>query len=298
MSSNQPPPIIKRVKKGHHDAHHGGAWKIAYADFVTAMMAFFLLLWLLNVATEDQKKGIANYFAPINVSKSKSGSGGVLGGRNLNEPGPMRTSTSSVTVAVPLPPVPPTEQVNDAEDMRSVDEETIEEMIREREEEQFAEAELALRQAIQEVPEMRQLADNLLIDKTPEGLRIQLVDQERLAMFPLGSDAMFEHTRTLLALVAEVVDRMSNKIAVTGHTDATPYATQSGYSNWELSTDRANSSRRALVDHGLPANRIARVAGLADREPLIADDPSDPRNRRISIVLLREAEGAKVEPAP
>jgi len=130
------------------------------------------------------------------------------------------------------------------------------------------------------------LAENLIIDRTPEGMRIQIVDQAGLTMFPLGSAHMHEHTRQLLRKVAEVARRMENKVAISGHTDAKPYANTSGYSNWELSTDRANASRRVLIEAGLTEGRVAHVAGRAAREPLIAQDPFDPRNRRISIVLL------------
>jgi chemotaxis protein MotB len=160
----------------------------------------------------------------------------------------------------------------------------------EREERQFAAAEYDLRQAIQDLPELSELAESLIVDRTPEGLRIQLVDQDRTSMFPLGSSEMRDPARKLMALVAQIVRRLPNKISVTGHTDATPYAGTRHYSNWELSTDRANASRRQLVESGLSLERIARVIGVADREPLIAAQPGSPRNRRISIVLLREAD--------
>ena len=169
------------------------------------------------------------------------------------------------------------------------DELAAERALAEREERQFAAAEFDLRQAIQDLPELNELAESLIIDRTPEGLRIQLVDQERTSMFPLGSSEMRDPARKLMALVAQIVHRLPNKISVTGHTDATPYAGTRHYSNWELSTDRANASRRQLVASGLPLERIAKVIGVADREPLIEDQPGSPRNRRISIVLLREA---------
>jgi chemotaxis protein MotB len=156
------------------------------------------------------------------------------------------------------------------------------------EERQFAAAEFALRQAIQDIPDLHDLAENLIIDRTPEGLRIQLVDQDKSAMFALGSSEMNEAGRKLMALVGRVVAKLPNKISVTGHTDATPFARQGSYSNWELSADRANASRRELMGNALPAERIAKVVGMADREPLLAQEPLSPRNRRISIVLLRE----------
>jgi chemotaxis protein MotB len=310
---NQAVIIVKKKKHGEH-AHHGGAWKVAYADFVTAMMAFFLLLWLLNVTTEEQKQGIAQFFTPESASRSQSGSGQILGGTVIAQ-GQMARTTGGVVLGIPQDAAPeeqedPQEGKKDADKAgerdggkmdsdkqqrpsenakREVTEEDVKKALAKREEEEFAKAEHDLRQAIQDVPELRQLAQNLIIDRTPEGMRIQLVDQGRLAMFPLGSPAPFDHTKKLLTMVAKVVQRMPNKVAVTGHTDATPYASGGRpYDNWELSTDRANSSRRGLLEAGLSGLRISRVVGKADQEPLFADNPSDPRNRRISIVLLRD----------
>ncbi len=299
---NQAPIIIKKVKKGHHGGHHGGAWKVAYADFVTAMMAFFLLLWILNATTEEQRVGISNYFAPGSVTRTSSGAGGVLGGLSMNAEGPMRSKSSPIAVSLDLPPAPgqpgeTSEEAEDAEETavakRVLEDEEItekqkEEIIREREEAEFAKAEEELRQAIESIPELKQLAKNLIIDRTPEGMRIQIVDQDGLSMFPTGSAVMHEYTRHLLYKVAEVIRRLDNRISISGHTDATPYADHSGYSNWELSTDRANASRRVLLEAGLPEDRIARVVGRAEKDPLIVDDPYDPRNRRISIILLRK----------
>ncbi len=317
---NAPPIIIKRVKKAAHK-HHGGAWKVAYADFVTAMMAFFLLLWLLQATTEEQKLGIADYFAPSSIARNTSGSGGVLGGRTFTKKGANPDDFTPVGVMIKLPPTPPdwdntgdpventaTEETGaggQAEDapeqgeeggagglaegaLEQHDETEIEEILAKREAEQFAQAEQALREAVENVPELENLVNNLLIDQTAEGMRIQIVDAEANSMFPLGSAQMFEHTRKLLALVVDAVKQLPQQIAVKGHTDAAPYINDRGYSNWELSTDRANSSRRALIKAGLPTDRIASVVGLADTEHLDEDDPLSPRNRRISIILLRE----------
>jgi chemotaxis protein MotB len=166
--------------------------------------------------------------------------------------------------------------------------EDAQKMLAEIEERQFTEAEAALRQAIQDIPELQQLAESLIIERTRQGLRIQIVDQEKYTMFPKGSSKMHDTARTLMAHVVAVVKKLPQKISITGHTDATPYINPEGYDNWDLSTDRANSSRRALIDSGLPAGRIVDVTGKADQEPLVTDDPFSPRNRRISIVLLRE----------
>ncbi len=301
------PIIIKRVKKAAH-AHHGGAWKVAYADFVTAMMAFFLLLWLLQATTEEQKLGIADYFAPASVSRNTSGSGGLMGGRTFAKRGSNPSDQSPVGVMIQLPTNPPdwdndgdpvestaTEETGAGgqdegapEETEQAEAERIEEMLAKREEEQFAQAEQALREAIETVPELQSLINNLLIDQTPEGMRIQIIDEEGKSMFPSGSAKMYDHTRKLIGLVVDAVKQLPQQVAIKGHTDGAPFVNDQGYSNWELSTDRANSSRRALLGAGLPAGRIASVIGLADTEHLDQDDPLSPRNRRISIILLRD----------
>lgn len=286
MANNQP-IIIKKVKKGGH-GHHGGAWKIAYADFVTAMMAFFLMLWLLNSVTEEQLEGIADYFAPTAVSDSSSGAGGMLGGQTIGE-GAMVDRTSSPSVSVELPPPTFTDEGEDlTEPEAGASEEEFLQAMAEREQEQFEKAKEALLDAVRSIPELEKFADSLLVDNTPEGLRIQIVDQEGLAMFPSGSPNMYGHTRALLDLVARVIQQLPQRISVTGHTDSTRFADGSNYSNWELSSDRALAARRVLVGSGVAAGRIDRVVGKADTEPLVEDDPSSARNRRISIILLRE----------
>jgi chemotaxis protein MotB len=313
--------IIKRPKKGGHGGHHGGAWKVAYADFVTAMMAFFLLLWLLNVTTDVQKRGIADYFEPaIAMKQASSGAGSILGGRVIGSPGAMTVDGAAPSLALPIAALrqpdegedgnesgaagradekndPKADKLNDLAKLREeakrdpakLADTEFQKKLAAAEERQFAAAEFSLRQAIQDVPELQTLAENLIIDRTPEGLRIQLVDQEKSSMFALGSTDMRDGARKLMAQVARVVQKLPNKISVSGHTDATPYARAGNYGNWELSTDRANASRRELVADGLAAERIAKVVGMADREPLLAAEPLSPKNRRISIVLLREA---------
>jgi chemotaxis protein MotB len=314
--TNQPPIIIKKKKRGGGHGHHGGAWKVAYADFVTAMMAFFLLLWLLNATTEEQRIGIANYFAPSVAPDSTSGSNGVIGGQTITTDGAMvaENSTPSVTVEINTPPTETdgsdggatatnaTEEAaaamaaaqNDTADQQAptqqanASDQEAQKLLKELEDEQFRQAEHQLRQAIQQVPDLKTLAQNLIIDRTPEGMRIQLVDQDRISMFSSGSAKMEDYTKKLLDLVAQVVAKMPNKISISGHTDSTPYQSDNGYSNWELSADRANASRRELLAAGLSPDRIANVVGKADTDPLLPDDTSSPRNRRISIVLLHE----------
>ncbi len=284
------PIIIKKVNKGH-GGHHGGAWKIAYADFVTAMMAFFLLLWLLNSVTQEQLEGISNYFAPVTASTSTSGSGDILGGKTITEEGASENSTSRDAVTVDLPP-PKAGSGGETESEESGDPSSdnadpTEEQMQQKEEEQFEEAKEQLEETIAGIPQMKQLAESLLIDNTPEGLRIQLVDQDGLAMFPSGGADMYLHTKKLLELVVQVIIDMPQKLSISGHTDAVPFVSDSGYSNWELSADRANSARREIQNFDVPEERVSRVVGKAATEPLLPDDPENARNRRLSIILLR-----------
>ncbi len=319
---SQIPIIIKKVKGDGGHAHHGGAWKVAYADFVTAMMAFFLLLWLLNVTTDVQKRGIADYFEPTVASKSQSGAGGVLGGQTIGIPGAQTLPTSAPSLALDRPALrqpsegddgnegggagrtdsadsgaPPGDRSAAAERDRQekrLSAEDLERQVSEREAKRFAAAAFTLRQAVEQLPELKGLADNLMVDETPEGLRIQLVDQDKRPMFALGSAELLDPAKKLLAVIAQVVQRLPNQVTITGHTDAIPYPGGRRYTNWELSADRANSSRRELIAEGISEARFARVSGVADRDPLVPEDPSAPRNRRISIVLLRQAK----EPSP
>ncbi|GAB4364162.1 MAG: flagellar motor protein MotB [Kiloniellaceae bacterium] len=303
--------IIKKVKKVA-GGHHGGAWKVAYADFVTAMMAFFLLLWLLNATTEEQRKGIAEYFSPVtamtpdSVSQSPSGAGGVMGGRSMITDGALVNDTSPVGITVSLPGAKddteqqaeePTDDTQSGQRLakseedanQAVDPSEVDRLAAELEQERFEAAETELRQALESVPDLSDFAKNLVIDQTPEGLRIQIIDQEGRSMFASGSAEMFPHTQRLLALVADAIKKLDNPVAIKGHTDSTPYTSSKNYSNWELSTDRANSSRRALIAAGLPASRVASVVGRADQEHFVPEEPNSPRNRRISVVLLRQA---------
>lgn len=293
--------IIKRVKKVA-GGHHGGAWKVAYADFVTAMMAFFLLLWLLNAVTEEQLTGISNYFAPSMASKSASGAGGILGGQVIGQ-GAQVSQTSSPSLVQHLPPSsigPGGEDLtSDAtEPLEGMSEEEFREKMAEREQQKFDKAKEVLENALKGIPELKQFEGSMMVDNTPEGLRIQITDQEGLAMFPSGSSAMFGHTRALLDLVSRIINQMPNKLSITGHTDSIPFRDPSGYTNWELSADRALASRRALLASGVPEERIDRVVGRASSDPLVKDDPKAPRNRRISIILLRENDLAEPPQTP
>jgi len=311
MAEENAPLIIKRVKKKSHDGHHGGAWKVAYADFVTAMMAFFLLLWLINATTEEQKRGIANYFSPVpGMLGQTSGGTGLLKGDTVTADGRLVNSTAPVSVTIPIPTTAAAEdqdegdrdkraasdndggqtdtQTQDQSAAASSNPDEAKKLLAEIEDKQFKEAEHMIRQAIQSVPDLKDLAQNLIIDDTPEGLRIQIVDQAKYAMFPRGSSLLADKAKILLHKVAEVLQKFPENIAISGHTDSVAYANGREYDNWDLSTDRANASRRALIEGGLKPQRIVNLAGKADTEPLVKNDPSSPMNRRISIVLLRD----------
>jgi chemotaxis protein MotB len=269
-------PIIVKKKKHARHKRHGGAWKVAYADFVTAMMAFFLLLWLLNAATKEQLEGISNYFAPVSTRPQSSGSGGFLAGEAAAEKGTLEARDEKAK---------PTAPATDAHGFPAPEAEAP--TLDEREERQLADAEKALRAAVAKLPNAEVLSKSLLVDNTPEGLRIQIVEQEGLPMFPRGGSTMYTHTEALLSMVAKVILEMPQAVSISGHTDALPFRGSSGYSNWELSADRANAVRRALVGGGVPESRIARVIGKAANELLLPDQPEAPGNRRMTVVLLR-----------
>ncbi len=280
-------PIIKKVIKVSGGGHHGGAWKVAYADFVTAMMAFFLLMWLINTTTPEQKRGVADYFAPASISESRSGAGGILGGTALGEDGNRNSGTTElVKERTPKSPKQPDKSTGKGSaSSTDISESAMNEALARREEMAFNSAAESLRQAMQDLPELAELSKNLLIDQTPEGLRIQIIDQEARSMFEPGSATPKPRTVVLLRSVAKIIEKLPNRISIYGHTDA---STGSG-NNWNLSFDRANAARAVFADNGLPEDRIYQVTGKAGSEPLFPDDPFMPGNRRISIVLLREA---------
>lgn len=300
------PIIYKKVKKAAH-AHHGGAWKIAYADFVTAMMAFFLLMWLISMTTPEQKQGLADYFAPASVSRSTSGAGGVLGGTAFEVDGArMAGSAPRIVMTISTPAAPKSVETNDKRTADASDgkressdaETTAQGQISNNtsavetnavEEQNFRSAAESLRQAMQDNPELAELSKNVIIDETPEGLRIQIIDQDGRSMFPTGLAEPYERTRMLLQAVGKILLRLPNRISIAGHTDSTPYQGVPGYSNWELTADRANAARRIIDAQGLPDDRVFQVVGKADSEPLFPEDTRMAANRRLSVVLLREA---------
>ena len=291
--SGERPIIIKRIKKSVGGGHHGGAWKVAYADFVTAMMAFFLLMWLINTTSPEQKRGIADYFAPASVSATTSGAGGILAGTALgNEGAKQNGSQSIVQDASPDSRHPNDGKSKDgakssASDSASSD--AAREQQQKSEAAAFASAAQSLRQALQDMPELAELSKNIIIDQTPEGLRIQLVDQEGRSMFNQGTATPNDRAKLLLRAIAKIINQLPNRISIYGHTSANAGQGGKAEGDWTLSAARADASRRILQGGGVDADRVYQVSGKATSEPLYPDDPTLPGNRRIAIVLLREA---------
>tara|TARA_Y100000766_G_scaffold263325_1_gene255231 strand:+ start:585 stop:1532 length:948 start_codon:yes stop_codon:yes gene_type:complete len=290
--SKLPPLVIKRKIKVNH-APHGGAWKVAYADFVTAMMAFFLLLWLLNVATESNKQGVSNYFEPdISEEEESEGSGQALAGLAQVAEGALKSAGSPPSITVTLANTgsktggdESKEDHKDAEALAEAEAKRVQTEL-----ENFAKVNAEIRQALQEIPELNDMQDSLMIDYTPDGLRIQILDQEDIPMFVDARAVLNDHGHKILAIVANIITQLPNLVVVTGHTDSSGSSGSSrrNYGNWELSGDRANTARRVLVEFGLGAEKIAKVAGKADKEHLYPDKPNSPLNRRISIILQKQ----------
>ncbi|MDR3533588.1 MAG: flagellar motor protein MotB [Rhodopila sp.] len=345
--------VVIRKEEVVEAGHHGGAWKVAYADFVTAMMAFFLLMWLLNATTEDQRKGLADYFSPNNLmSHASSGTGEPLGGHTAFDQGALVSDRGSVQItAGKRPVIDQTEDDDDsaypenhhsrsgegvgkgpmtddqdaddapderpqgqkdtrpapgpggASDVRRAEQPDVQpgapaDAAAEKagqEKAAFEQAAQQIKDAVRGDPALAELAKQLAIDMTPDGLRIQIIDEVKLPMFPTGSSTPNERARLLMQKVVPVLMKLRQPISIAGHTDAAPFPGP-GRTNWELSSERANATRRLLVDDGLPEARIRSVTGHADRDPLLPADPYAAANRRIAILVLREAPSPQARP--
>ncbi|MGY6518763.1 MAG: flagellar motor protein MotB [Lysobacteraceae bacterium] len=274
--------IVRKVRKGGGHGHHGGAWKIAYADFVTAMMAFFLLMWLLASTTEEQRRGISDYFDnPLRVSLSGGDAVGeqsrVIAGGGED----IRLSDGEVRRADGPPAVIDPRQA-----------------ARELERRELEALKARIEASIEASESLRRFGDQLLIDITSEGLRIQIVDREGRPMFASGSAELQPYARELIAELSPLLNEPPNRISISGHTDAQPFAGgYGGYSNWELSNDRANAARRTLLAAGMAPEKTLRVVGLASTVMLDGDDPYSAVNRRISIVLMNSETASRVTSA-
>ena len=285
------PIIIKKIKRPAA-AHHGGAWKVAYADFVTAMMAFFMVMWLIAAVNKEQRAAILQYFKNPSMEQGKSvraapgqmGPGGASTSViNMGGALDARRSASALSTGIGTPhnaepTVDREKTLNSEEEARRLtevaDHKKLESLMQE------------LRKAIDMSQALRPFKDQLLLDITPEGLRIQIVDAQNRPMFDLGSAKLKDYTGNILHELAPYLNSVPNRISVSGHTDTTPYVAQNGATNWDLSADRANAARRALEGGGLATEKIARVVGLSSSVLFDKDNPRNPINRRISIIVM------------
>ncbi|MCB2045062.1 MAG: OmpA family protein, partial [Novosphingobium sp.] len=268
--------IVKKITIAQ-GGHHGGAWKVAYADFVTAMMAFFLLLWLLGATTEDQRKGLADYFTPtlVKLKEASAGANGLLGGSSITDVDdyPNRqgqTGTQSITI-------PRDATGGPLEGGRAAAEEK---------QEQRLQLQQRIERRLAESARMQRLARQVRVVATPVGVRIDLVDDADFSMFALGTTVLVPEARELLGAIADSLRGDRSQLILRGHTDALKWRPGVTANNWSLSSGRAEATRQALLRGGIAESRFARIEGVAAREPLIAGDPADPRNRRISVLVL------------
>lgn len=313
--------IIKKVKKVSGGGHHGGAWKVAYADFVTAMMAFFLLLWLVSQVPADKLAGIADYFTPTTGLTGKVGDSG-KGGQGRTDQYLLKKGGSVPNIVYGAPdnlgdiqkaPESNIESDMEYEGAQSDDEpEVVEEnegvhitttdktgftvteynaikIEEELEQMRFQEIQEELKKQFEEDEGLKEFSQNLKVDQTEQGLRIQVTDIEGFSMFSVGSPQLKIQSEPILAKISEIIQGVDNKIAIIGHTDSLGYGAAAEYTNWELSADRANASRRFLLEAGVAPYRIHKVEGMADRAHFLPNRPNDPQNRRISIILMKKS---------
>ena len=285
MANKDRPIIIKKIKKVQAHGHHGGAWKIAYADFVTAMMAFFLLMWLLAVADKETKRGLSDYFNNPPVRLSLMGGEGV-GEQTRPLPGggtELQKSEGEAKRGTP-------------EQIKAISEQEAKEFAKKKELAELEELKDQIAAAIDSIPSLKPYKGQLLLDLTSEGLRIQIVDQESRPMFDQGKARLKPYAAEILEEISALINETGKRISISGHTDSTPFVGgEGGYSNWELSNDRANAARRELVAGGLQPERVMRVVGLASTVLLDKENPGNPQNRRIAIVVMNKDTEESIE---
>jgi chemotaxis protein MotB len=313
MSDALRPIIIKKIKKVE-GGHHGGAWKVAYADFVTAMMAFFLLMWLLNATTEEQRSGIADYFDPrIPISANSSGGTGMFKGDSVFAQETLARNGlggSGKNGALGRDVDQRHEISESEEDVFSAGQKKAEKLGSKKDlyelsgfekdkskTTQINKEKMTQKEIQQEISRSlkavggQELEKHLFFKMTDEGLRIDIVDGDK-PMFLLGSDKLSPNMEKIMGIVGNVLSQLVNDIAITGHTDSEPLAGKANYTNWELSSDRANAARRTLLETGIHPDRIRRIEGRADRQPLLVNDPKNAKNRRIALILLNQPQSS------
>ena len=281
--TKRPIVIVKRRKNGG-GGHHGGAWKVAYADFVTAMMAFFLVMWLVSSVNKQQRAAIFEYFKNPSMEAGHS----VKAAKGANGPGGASTAVINMGGAMDAPRTAQRKDTGMAAgaQQKPNDIDAAKRLAAEAERRQLLSLLQDLRAAIDKSKALSPFKEQLLLDITPEGLRIQIVDAKNRPMFDLGSSRLKDYTGSILRELTSYLNSVPNRISLSGHTDTTPYLAKNGYTNWDLSADRANSARRALEAGGLNADKVARVVGLSSVVPFDQQDPRNPINRRISIIVM------------
>ena len=281
--------VVKRRKAG--SGHHGGAWKVAYADFVTAMMAFFMVMWLVTAVNKEQRAAMFEYFKNPSMQDGKSVKAAP------GQMGPGGASTAVINLGGGLDAPKPTAEAGhevgkDSKDNARSDAEEAARVAAEAEKARMQALMDELNKAIDESDKLRPFKNQLLLDLTPEGLRIQIVDAQNRPMFDLGDSKLKSYTSDILRELTSYLNRVPNRLSVSGHTDTTPYS-RKGYTNWDLSADRANAARRALETGGLNVDKIARIVGLSSSVLFDPENPRNPVNRRISIIVMtKQAEAA------
>ena len=285
MAEEKKRPIIIVKKKVNAAGHHGGAWKVAYADFVTAMMAFFMVMWLVASVSKEQRAAIFEYFKNPSMEQGQS----VKAAPGQAGPGGASTSVIDLGGALDAPASSRRDEDGLGQPVESVTEDEAKLIAQQVEKKQLEALMEELKEAIDKSQALEPFKDQLLLDITPEGLRIQIVDKQNRPMFDLGKSNLKDYTVEILREVAKYLNTVPNRISLSGHTDSKPYGVARGYTNWELSADRANAARRALLDGGLEEPKVARVVGLASSVLFDRKNPFNPINRRISIIVMTKS---------
>ena len=285
MADESKRPIIIVKKKITAGGHHGGAWKVAYADFVTAMMAFFMVMWLVASVSKEQRAAMFEYFKNPSMEQGQS----VKAAPGQAGPGGASTSVIDLGGGMDAPPTMNTPDQGMSETPANITEDEARKVAREAEKQQLTTLMDELKEAIDKSVAMEPFKDQLLLDITPEGLRIQIVDKQNRPMFDLGKSQLKDYTAQILKEVAKYLNTVPNRISLSGHTDSNAFGVTRNYSNWELSADRANAARRALLEGGLEQAKIARVVGLASSVLFDRQNPYNPINRRISIIVMTKS---------
>ncbi len=283
MEDAPQPIVIKRIVAGH--GHHGGGWKVAFADFATAMMAFFLLMWLMGSTSAEQKGGISQYFKNPSVAQGVSPSPSPSAVQGPGGPSSAMIDLGGSTEQYKNPAPVEVEDEEDPTKQVNKEAEAAAAVVEQAESERLETLKENLTKAIDEEGSLKPFKDQIMLDLTPEGLRIQIVDKESRSMFDLGGATLKDYSLAILLQLAKAIQKVPNRVSISGHTDQSKYFRQN-YGNWELSTDRANAARRALLAGGLPEDKIGRVVGLASTALLDPSNPQNSINRRISIVVM------------